>query len=77
MDGEENLHNFPIRDLGRIEAYLDPLSVTSLASADLLVGRIDGGAARVAGNHILDAVNFQEYRLNTPETTAGEGSNFQ
>jgi hypothetical protein len=48
-----------------------------MASADLPVYRIDGGAARVTGNHILDAVNFPKYRLNTPETTTGEGSNFQ
>jgi len=77
MDGEENLQNFPVRNLGRIEAHLDRLSVASLASADLLVGRIDGGAARVDGNYILDAVNFQEDRLNILETTPGEGSNFQ
>jgi hypothetical protein len=59
-----------------IEAHLDRLSVASLTSADLLVGWIDGGAPCVAGNYILDAVNFPEDRLNTPETTAGEGGNF-
>ncbi len=58
MDGEENLQNLPIRNLGRIEAHLDCLSVAGLAGADLLVGRIDSGATCVAGNHILDAVNF-------------------
>ena len=77
MDGEEYLQDFPIRDLGRTKANLNRLSVASLASADLLVSRINDGAARVSGNHILDTINFPEDRLNTPETTAGKGSNFQ
>ena len=77
VDGEENLQDFPIRDLRRIEAHLGRLRVAGLTRADLLVGRVDGSATRVAGDYALDTINFPEDRLDTPETTAGKGGDFQ
>jgi len=77
VDREENLQDFPVRNLGRIEGHLDRFRMAGLTCADLLVGRVDGCAACVAGNYALDAVNLPEDRLDTPETTAGESRNFR
>ena len=53
VDGEEDLQDFSVRDLGRIESYLNCLRVAGTVATDLLVGGINGGAACVAGNHLL------------------------
>ena len=76
VDGEENLQDFPIRNLVRIESQLDRLGVTRGVGADSLVGRIDGGTAGVAGSHILNPIHFFEDGLQTPEAAAGKGGDF-
>jgi len=52
VDGEENLQDFPIGNLARIEGQLNCLGMAGVIGTDLLIGRFDGGAACVAGNYI-------------------------
>ena len=77
MDREENLQDFSIRYSRRVETYLDCLSMSSSTAADLLVRWINGAAAGVAGNNFLNTSNLLESRLETPETTTGEGGRFR
>ncbi len=76
VDGEENLENFPIGDLARIEGQLNGLAVAGGTGADFLVGRIDGGAACVAGSHVLDPIDVLEDCFQAPEASAGKGGDF-
>ena len=76
VDGEEDLQDFPIGNLARIEGQLDCLGVAGGIGADFLVGRIDGGAARVAGNHILNPIHLSKDRFQAPEAAAGKGGDF-
>lgn len=77
MDGEKYLQDFPVRNLSRIEGHLDRFRMAGLTCADLLVGRIYSGAACVAGDYALDAVNLSEDSLDAPKTAACESRNFR
>jgi hypothetical protein len=73
---EENLQDFPVRNLSRVEGHPDSFGMTGLSSADLLIGGIDGRAPSIAGQYILDTVNLLEDSLDTPETATRESRNF-
>src|SRR5690606_23735377 len=56
----------------RIKADRDHLGMVGGTAADGLVVGIVSGVAAVAGGHRVDAVDFLEHRLDTPETPAGK-----
>ena len=47
--------------------------MASFTAADLFICWTNNSATGVAGNNVLNTINFPENRLETPETTASEG----
>ena len=76
VDGEEDLQDCPIGNLARIEGQLDRLGVAGGIGANFPVGRIGGGAACVAANHILNPIHLHEDSFQAPEAAAGKGDDF-
>jgi len=76
VDREENLQDFPVRNLGRIESHLNCFGVAGAVGADLLIGGINGRGARVAGNDVLNPLDFLEDRFNAPEAAASKSGDF-
>jgi len=76
VDGEENLEDFPIGNLVSIEGQLNRLRVVGAIGADLLVGRIDRGAARVAGSYIFNPIHLLKDGLQAPEAPASKRGDF-
>jgi hypothetical protein len=67
--GPEDVQQFLIGDLRWIELQLHHLGVASLIGANILVGRIFCGSARVPHTCRDNAFHFAEGFLNAPETT--------
>jgi len=76
MDGEENLQDFSVRDFSRIESHLNCLGMAGAVATDFLVGRINDGAACVAGNNVLNPIHLHKDCFHAPEATTSKGGNF-
>ncbi len=68
----EHVQEFLVCHLGRIIGDLDRLGVARAPGGDLLVGRIDGGAAGIAGGGVDHPVQLVKGRLHAPKAAAGE-----
>ena len=66
-----------VGDDPRIEDDLHGLRVAGSAGADHLVMRRGGVAARIAGQHLLDALHMLEDALHAPETAARQHRGFR
>src|SRR5665647_312277 len=62
-----------VAHLGGIEGDLDGLGVPGLVRADLLVGRGDGLAARIAHDGRYDAGDLPQLVFDSPETAGSKG----
>ena len=77
VDGKENLQDISVRNPGRIdESHLNRLRMAGAVSTDLVVGGVNGGAACVAGKHILNSIDLLKDRLHAPEAATSKGGNF-
>src|SRR5690606_16075722 len=70
VDGEEHIQQVAVADHARIERYLHRLGMSGITGAYRPVSRIGDVTARIAGNHVLDALQLVVDRFQTPETTA-------
>src|SRR6202020_2785378 len=62
-----------VADLARVEGDLDRLRVTGAVTADLLIGGVRDGAARVPDAGVDHPVERAEARLDAPEAARREG----
>ncbi len=77
MDREEDVQHIAERNLGWVKRDLRDLGVAGGSGAHRLITRVRHMAARVARHHLRDAAQLLEYRFETPEAAAGEGSDFR
>src|SRR6185369_15459901 len=72
VDLPENLQQFRVADLGRVEPHLDRLGVAGAVPADLSVAGVGDVAAGVADGGLQYPVDLAEGRLDPPEASGGE-----
>ena len=76
MGGEEYLENVLVIDLLGIERYLDRLRMASASGANVLVGGVWNGSARITRLDLLNAFEFTEKGLGAPEATTTKSRYF-
>lgn len=72
VDREEDLQEFLESYHLRIKSDLNYFSMPSGTAANLSIAGVGGFAARIAGFHLLHALQLVENRLQAPKTPAGQ-----
>ena len=77
MGPEKNLEQVRVGDRVRVELDAHTFRMSSLACADLLVGRLRCRPSAIAAYHRLNATQLIEDRLRAPETTTAQDGDLE
>ncbi len=76
VNGEKYFQNFPKRDNIGVECEPDNFGMTGRARADLPIGRVRHGAARIARLDLFYALELVIHRFQAPKAAAAQGCHF-
>src|SRR5690606_25717397 len=69
---EKDIEQIVIGNDRRVERDTDRFGMTGVAAANLLVGRVGGGAADIAAFDAIDTAKRLEHGFGAPEAASGE-----